>query len=69
MTTTEKRTAYIFEDVGGWFVCDDADSMLDARGRRYESKREAIAWLRGLLESGHETYTHYRTGGTKPRKL
>jgi hypothetical protein len=45
------RTARIFEDVGGYFVCDDADNFLDARGRASRTKAAA---LRAAWESGYD---------------
>lgn len=68
-TKTQKLVAYVFEDVGGWFICADNSSMLDTRGKRFESKNAAIRWLRDEVENGTCEYTHYRTGGTKPRKI
>lgn len=59
-----KTVAYIFKDVGGWYVCDDSAGYLDTRGRSYRSKREAIGIIRALGD-----YTHYRTGTSKIRKL
>lgn len=69
MKTTDRRIAYIFEDVGGWFICDADSEMLDARGHRYDSKNQAIASLREQAKRGHTEYTHYQTGKTKPRRL
>jgi hypothetical protein len=64
MTRTTKTVARIFEDVGGYYVCDDADGCLDTRGPSYKSRREAIRTLRGQLEAwgAENTYTHYRSG-------
>jgi hypothetical protein len=45
------KTARIFEDVGGYYVCDDADDFLDARGRGYQTKAAA---LRAAWESGYD---------------
>ena len=56
------KTARIFEDVGGYYVCDDADDYLDARGRSYRTKAAA---LRAAWESGYERAIGsgcYRTG-------
>lgn len=64
-----KRVAYVFEDVGGWYICDDAAEMLDTRGTAHRSKNAAISSLREWAKRGHGDYTHYRTGKTKPRSL
>jgi hypothetical protein len=69
MTAATTKVAYVFEDVGGWYICDDDASMLDARGRAYQSKNAAIAGLKEMASNGHTDYTHYRTGSTKTRKL
>ena len=47
-----KKTARIFEDIGGYYVCDDDLDYLDARGRAHATKAAA---LRAAWESG---YTH-----------
>jgi len=57
------NTIYIFEDVGGWYACDDA-GPLDIGGRCYPSKNAAIAAAR---QSGQ--WTHYIVAGAKARKL
>lgn len=64
-----KQVAYVFEDIGGWFVCGDDPGPLDTRGTRYDSKNAAIRALRELAKCGQTQYTHYRTGTTKARKL
>lgn len=71
MTTKvqEKNVAYIFEDVGGWYICRDDSPMLDTRGKQFRSKNEAIAYLKMEYAEGHSEYTHYRTGGTSAKKL
>ena len=56
-------TVYIFEDVGGWYACDDA-GPLDTGGRCYTSKNAAIAAAR---YSGQ--WTHYTIEGARARKL
>ena len=60
------RTAYVFEDVGGWFSCA-AGGPLDTRGRAHATKRGAIAGLRSC-DSRKDAdyrgeYTHYTFGG------
>jgi hypothetical protein len=62
--TSKKSVARIFEDVGGYYVCNDAESCLDTTGTAYKSRRGAIRAIRGQLEAwGPEyTYTHYRSG-------
>ena len=52
INTNHKSTARIFEDVGGYFICDDTSDFLDARGTPHASKAEA---LRAAYQSG---YTH-----------
>lgn len=49
---TGKKVARIFADVGGYYVCDNDLPYLDARGRAYETKADA---MRAAYESG---YTH-----------
>lgn len=69
-TTTEKVVAYVFEDIGGWYICADDAGMLDTRGKAHPSKTAAIAALRWAAKSGIDgQYTHYRTGTTKPRRI
>ena len=58
------KIAYIFNDVGGWYVCD-YDDLLDISGKCYRSKRDAIAASRNTGQ-----WTHYIvSGSTKPRKM
>lgn len=56
-----KDIAYIFEDVGGWYINDDEtvaeDNCLDCRGDNYESKAQA------LRQASYHGYTHYRHAG------
>jgi hypothetical protein len=47
-----KLVAYIFEDIGGWYVCDNDLPYLDTRGRAYYSKGSAFYGAR-------YNYTHY----------
>ena len=44
--------ARVFEDVGGYYVCDDSLPYLDARGYAHKTKSEA---MRAAFEQG---YTH-----------
>jgi len=53
-----KMVARIFEDVGGFYVCDEDSDFLDARGDGYDSKSAA---LRGAYRAG---YTHAVGSGT-----
>ena len=55
------KVAYIFRDVGGWFVCEHF-GPLHTDGRGFSSKNAAIATLRELRKCGATDYTHYRTG-------
>lgn len=52
-----KSIAKIFEDVGGYYVCDET-GPLDTRGRSYKTKADA---LRGACRDG---YTHAVGSGT-----
>ena len=56
-------TARIFEDVGGFYFCSSASACLDARGRSFRSRAEA---MRGAYCAG---FTHaiggYRRKGGK----
>ena len=54
----ERKIAYIFKDVGGWYVCDNDTPYLDTRGRRYDSKAHAFYAARF-------DYTHYLETTTK----
>jgi hypothetical protein len=49
---TEKTTARVFADVGGYYFCDEELEYLDARGTAYPSKAAA---LRAAYGAG---YTH-----------
>ncbi len=53
--TAVKRVARIAEDVGGWYVSDDALTYLDVRGHAHASRRSAVAALR----ANPGEYTHY----------
>jgi len=63
--THANRTAHIFESVGSYYICDDAQHNLDACGTPFRSRNEALLNLRiALREEGREaTYTHYITAG------
>ena len=50
-------TAYIFEDVNGYYICDP-DGPLDARGKAHQSKAEA------MRAAAYEGYTHAEGSGT-----
>jgi hypothetical protein len=52
------KMARVFEDVGGYYVCDDNLDYLDARGRAYPTKAAA---MRAAADAG---YTHARGSGT-----
>ena len=52
------KTARIFEDVGGYFVCDESSKFLDARGRPYGKKSDA------LRAASYMGYTHAIGSGT-----
>ena len=57
------KTVYIFADVDGWYMCDDA-GPLDTGGRCYPSKNAAIAAARYS-----DQWTHYTVEGARARKL
>jgi len=63
----ERKLARIFEDVGGYYVCDEELDYLDASGKSYKTKAEA---QRAAKEMG---YTHAVGSGTytnpRPQKL
>ena len=53
----EKKIARIFEDINGYYVCDE-DGELDTRGTCHETKRAAMA-------CAHlDFYTHAIGSGT-----
>jgi hypothetical protein len=56
---TERKTARIFEDVGGYYFCDDGLPYLDTRGTSYDTVTAArqAAW-----ESGY----NYAVGSGAP---
>jgi hypothetical protein len=54
----EKKVARIFEDIGGYFVCDEELYYLDARGCLYHSKTAA------MLAAASAGYTHAIGSGT-----
>lgn len=56
-TTVKKSMARVFEDVGGYYFCDDGLDYLDARGAAYDSKAAA---LRAAYAAG---YTHATGSG------
>lgn len=57
---TDKRVARIAECVGGYCISDDALDYIDERGRRYASRRAAIASLAPRDEIYNPRgYTHY----------
>ena len=58
METENTTTARIFEDVGGYYICDDDLDYLDTRGYPSRTKAEA---MRVAKDSG---YTHARGSGT-----
>lgn len=58
----QTMTARIFEDAGGFCFCSSASACLNARGRSFRSRAEA---LRGAYRSGftHAIGGYKRTGG------
>ncbi len=52
-----EKVARIFEDTGGYFICDD-DGYLDARGTAHKTKADA---MRAAARNG---YTHATGSGT-----
>ena len=57
------RVARIFEDVGGYYVCDDALDYLDARGMPHATKAAALRAAATDYGDG-EFYTHAVGSGT-----
>lgn len=57
-TNNEIKIARIFEDIGGYYICDDSLDYLDARGDPYEKKSHAMS---AAKQYG---YTHARGSGT-----
>ena len=43
MSTTKTLVYRVFEDVGGYYFCDDSLPHLDTRGRCYPTREEATA--------------------------
>jgi len=58
MKTDTQLVARIFEDVGGYYICDDSLDYLDTRGSAYPNRAQA---MRAAAERG---YTHARGSGT-----
>ena len=54
----ERTVAYIFEDVDGWYICDNDLPYLDTSGKGYDSKAHAFY-------SARFDYTHYVETTTK----
>lgn len=52
------KTARIFEDVGGYYICDESSEFLDACGSSYSRISDA---LRAAIYNG---YTHAIGSGT-----
>lgn len=71
--TNNQSVARIFEDVGGYFICNYSLSYLDARGSAFPSRRAAIASLKyaKILSLKYASkyipdgYTHYLSKGRK----
>ena len=55
-----RRIARIFEDVGGYYICDDDQDYLDTRGKAYPTKLAAMT----AAASGPDAYTHATGSGT-----
>ena len=65
-TLDTRKTARIFEESAGrYYICDNAQHDLDARGTPCRSRSEALLNLRiALREQGSDAdYTHYITAG------
>lgn len=52
------RTAYIFENVDGYHWCEHNEQFLDARGKAYKTKADA------MRAAAAEGYTHAEGSGT-----
>lgn len=67
-----RRIARIFEEPNGqYYICDNALDYLDARGRAYKSRQEAIAALKDARKEYPKeyTYTHYLLPSGTIKKL
>ena len=64
----KKKTVRIFEDVGGYYVCDNDLDYLDTRGACFPTVRAALKYCREYLAGYPYEYTHYRRLG-RVRKL
>ena len=65
MKNDTQSVARIFEDVGGYFICDNSLPYLDTRGSAFPSRRAAIAGLKQFRKYIPEGYTHYLSKGRK----
>jgi hypothetical protein len=59
-----KKIARIFEDVNGYYICDDFADFLDTRGDPFKSRNQAIAALKYCYD-----YTHYLQPSGKVVKI
>lgn len=57
---SERKVARIFEDVGGYYICDDDCDVLYTGGRAYATKADALR----SAASGPDAYTHATGSGT-----
>ena len=59
MADGKKKVVRVFEDVGGYFCCDDTLPYLDTRGESFPTVREALKHCREFLTEYPYYYTHY----------
>lgn len=60
-----RKIARIFEEpTGKYHICDDGLDYLDARGKGYDSRRQAIQSIRQYGE-----YSHYISASGKVTKI
>ena len=63
----EKRIARIFEDVGGFYYCDDSLPHLDVRGGVHKTVRDVLHSIRSNNCFNPSPFTHYVRGNVTRR--
>lgn len=58
------KIARIFADIGGYYICDNHEDYLDARGVAYPSKAAALRAAADNYGGVQEPYTHAIGSGT-----
>jgi len=62
MTTTNRRTAYIFREADGYHYCDATLEMMDARGTAYRSIAATVRAIADGNTHREDPYTHFQRG-------